>query len=346
MKHLNSISKVKGKTNLLYSIIAFVLSILITNSVLAQMEPVGPGEGNFKDNHISGKFKNWDRKATPMLVLRVHGAGKLQTFAEISSDGEFKIPLPEVPAGKGYGSLTCGDPSKGRIVVVTDFNLLTTLPGFTSPGRWDRGMSEIGMATFADDAFAKNIGKPGGRRANWLYSEVARIVDVGECNNTNSFRIEKGWNAFTITSGPSGGPHTYKPGLDDDLGWYWYAFPEDITQGTPPIPEKNIAPDPSSDPSTTSGAVPKKEWLIGEWNGVQVDVRFRMQLKSSGDVWIESIESGRKKEMEGKWSLINGEFDLDVSEGKLQFNIEQTSENTFRLFGKAASSDIVFTKKK
>jgi hypothetical protein len=337
---MNSIFKVRGKIKLFYIIIAFLLSIMTSNSA-AQMEPVGPGKGTFKNNHLTGKFINWDRKATPMLVLRVHGAGKLQTFAEISSDGEFKIPLPEIPPGKGYGSLTCGDPNKGRIVVVTDFNLLTTLPGFTSPGRWDRGMSEIGMATFADEKFSKNIGKPGGRRANWLYSEVDRIVDVGECNNTNSFRIEKGWNAFTVTSGPSGGPHTYNPGLDEDLGWYWYAFPEDIAQGTPPKPKQNVKPEPPA----ASGEVPKKEWLVGEWSGVQVDVQFQMSLQPSGDVWIESIESGRKKEMEGKWSLNNGEFVLEVTEGKLQFNIEQTSENTFRLFGKAATSDIVFTRK-
>jgi len=36
---------------------------------------------------------------------------------------------------------------------------------------------------------------------------------------------------------------------------------------------------------------------------------------------------------------------LDIKEGVLRFNIEQISETSFRLFGKAASSDIVFTRK-
>ncbi len=88
--------------------------------------------------------------------------------------------------------MNCGDLSKGLIVVVSDFSLLTKLPGFTSPGRWDRGFSVIGMAMFSDEYFSKNIGKPGGRRANWLYSKTARTVDAQECNNSNSFSLEAG----------------------------------------------------------------------------------------------------------------------------------------------------------
>lgn len=349
MKNICPISAIVKKTRgLFYFVIAFVLIILAPNSVSAQAQfgPVGPGKGSFEENHITGKFLNWDRKATPMLVLRVHGAGRLQTFAEISADGTFEIPLPEIPAEGNYGSLNCGDPGKGGIVVVTDFSLLTNLPGFTSPGRYDRGYSEIGMATFADDKFAKNIGKPGGRRANWLYSKAARTVEAGECNNTNSFQLQAGWNAFTVTSGSSGGPHTYKPGLDSDLGWYWYAFAEDAAQPSQPNPPQNSQPNENSDPPATGGTPVQPEWLHGEWNGVQMDTRIRMRLQASGDVWLESIESGRKKTMEGKWSLTGGEFVLDIKEGVMRFNIEQTSETGFRLFGKAARSDIVFTRKK
>jgi hypothetical protein len=87
-------------------------------------------------------------------------------------------------------------------------------------------------------------------------------------------------------------------------------------------------------------------WLAGEWQGVQVDVRMQMRLQPSGAVWLESIEGGRKQTLEGTWSLTNGEFVLAVQGGMLRFNIKRTSETGFRLFGKDASSDIVFTRKK
>ncbi len=313
-------------------------------SAQSQTKMIGPGKGGLEENHIVGLFAAWDRKATPMLVLRVHGAGMLQTFAEISPAGEFKLALPEVPAGKGFGSLTCGTPGTDGIVVVTDFSLLTNLPGFSSPGKWDRGLSTIGMATFSDAAFSSKIGSPGSRRANWLYSESARDVDAGECNNTNGFHLEPGWNAFTVTSGPSGGPHTYSAGLEDDLGWYWYAFPEDMAETKVSAPAQTSGQDASSEQTAAGGADVTAEWLHGEWSGVQVDVQMQMRLEPSGEVWLESIENGRRKVMEGKWTLADGEFSLTIPEGVLAFNVEMTSENGFRLFGKAASSDLRFTR--
>jgi len=348
VRNTYSISEIGEKTiELFYVVIAFLLFVLVPNSVSAQsqLSPIGPGKGSLEKNHIIGQFIKWDRKATPMLVLRVHGASILQTFADISADGQFKLPLPEIPAEWNFGSRNCGNYSKGLIVVATDISLLTTLAGFSSPGKWDRGFSEIGMAFLSDEAFSKNIGKPGGKRAQWLYSKVARTVEAGECNNTNSFPIETGWNAFTVVSGPSGGPHTYNPGLDDDLGWYWTAFPEDAAQRISANTTQNSGPGEKSEQPATEGSEIQAEWLVGEWNGVQVEVIIQMRLQPSGDVWLESIENGRKKTVEGKWSLSNGEFVLDIKEGLLRFNIEQTSETGFRLFGKAASSDIVFTRK-
>lgn len=346
MKKIYSISEAKRRAIKQFSFVCvFLIFLLVTDSVLAQSPPIGPGKGSFEKNYITGQFLEWDREATPKLVLRVHGAGMLQTFADISATGEFKLPLPEIPADKPFGSLNCGDPTKGPIVVATDVSLLTTLPGFSSPGRWDQGFSTIGMAFYSDEAFSKNIGKPGGKRGQWLYSKVARVVEAGECNNTNSFPIEVGWNAFTVISGPSGGPHTYKPGLDENLGWYWSAFSENLAQRNPPRPPQNSNPTKDSEQPVTGKTEIPAEWLFGEWNGVQLDTRIHMRLQPSGDVWLESIESGRKKSMEGKWSVKDGEFVLDIKEGMLRFNIEQISEASFRLFGKAASSDIVFTRK-
>ena len=324
-----------------YILFPFLMVLVAADYISAQSEPVGPGKVSFDGNIISGKFLNWDRKATPMLVLRIHGAGKLQTFADISSNGAFKLQLPKIPADGNYGSMNCGSPDKDPIVVATDISLLTKLPGFSSPGRWDRGYSVIGMALLADKKFSENIGKPGGKRAHWLYSKVSRTVEAGECNNTNSFTVGTGWNVFFVISGPGGGPHTYKSGLDEDLGWYWYAFPEDITKGN--STKEDSDDKKNSDEPATNGI--KADWLVGEWNGVQQDTRIYLELKPSGEVQLESIESGRKKTGEGKWSLNNGEFVLDIKEGTLQFNIERTSETTFRLFGKDAVSDIVFERK-
>jgi hypothetical protein len=332
-------TKAIHKTSLFLAVLLFNISAI---PVTGQSEPVGPGAGKFENNFISGEFINWDRKATPMLVLRVHGAGSLQTFAEISSTGEFNIPLPEIPAAGNYGSMNCGDLTNGFIVVVSDFSLLTTLEGFSSPGRWDKGYSVIGMALFADEKFSKNIGKPGGRRASWLYSKIPRTVKAGKCNNINSFDLNAGWNAFTIVSGQSGGPHTYKPGLDSDLGWYWYAFPENIPNNDP-LNQNEV--DEESDKNLTDGAEVKADWLIGNWLGIQQDVQIEMHLQSSGDVWLESIEGGHKKTLEGKWTLNKNEFILDIIEGVLHFNIERLSDSGFRLFGKDAGSEIVFSRK-
>lgn len=346
MENPYSISEATRKAINQFSFVCvFLIFLLLPNCVSAQSQPIGPGKGSFEKDHITGQFLEWDRKATPKLVLRVHGAGMLQTFADISPAGEFKLPLPEVPADKPFGSLNCGDPNKGPIVVAVDVSLLTTLPGFSSPGRWDQGFSVIGMAFYSDEAFSKDIGKPGGKRGHWLYSKVARIVEAGECNNTNSFPIEVGWNAFTVVSGPSGGPHTYKPGFDDDLGWYWSAFPENAAQRNQSPPAQSSDPVENPEQPVAGGSELPAGWLFGEWDGIQMDTRIHMRLQPSGDVWLESIESGRKKSMEGKWSLKDGEFVLDIKEGVLRFNIGQISETSFRLFGKAASSDIVFTRK-
>lgn len=328
------------------SAFVLVLSLIVwSNSVHAQNSLIGPGKGSVMNDQIYGRFLNWDRKATPSIVLRVHGAGVLQTFADISPSGEFELSLPEISPDKNFGSINCGDPSKGLIVVVSDFSLLTNLSGFTSPGRWDRGYSEIGMAVFSDEYFSKNIGKPGGKRANWLYSKTARNVEAGECNNSNNFSLDAGWNSFTIISGPSGGPHVYNPGLDKELGWYWSAFPEDIGSNAKSNRLKKSNSDEISEQAISEIAKVEKEWLLGKWNGVQIDTKLKMEVKASGDVWLESIEGGSKKTMDGKWALIEKEFTLTIKEGVLHFYIEQISENSFRLFGKDATSEIVFTRK-
>jgi hypothetical protein len=104
-------------------------------------------------------------------------------------------------------------------------------------------------------------------------------------------------------------------------------------------------PQPSGTPVAGESDV-EAAWLAGEWDGVQVDVRMQMRLQPSGAVWLESIEGGRTQTLEGKWSLTNGEFALDIRGGVLRFNIRKTSDTGFRLFGKDASSEIVFTRKK
>ncbi len=327
-----------------FSIVFAFLLFVPACSAQSQSGPQGPDQGGMEDNFILGQFVDWDRKATPTLVLRIHGAGRLQTFADISDSGEFKLTLPEVPAKGNYGSVNCRSLTKGLIVVATDISLLTQLPGFSSPGRWDQGYSQIGMALFADETFSMNIGKASGKRAHWMFSLKERSVEVDECNNANSFQLDADWNAFTVVSGPSGGPHIYHTGLDDELGWYWYAFPEDMAKGVPLSSSQAQDSVESTQKTRPDASEIKAEWLLGEWTGVQADVQMQMQLKPSGGVWLESEKNGRMKTMKGNWSLSDGEFVLDIEEGELRFNIEKSSETSFRLFGKAASSEIVFTR--
>jgi len=208
--------------------ILFILLLTLTPAVFAQglLGPVGPGAGTFEDDHIVGQFADWDREATPTLVLRTFGAGGLRVFADIDLEGHFDLVLPAISADTPLGARTCGDPSKGPIATAGDFDLLTTLEGFTTPNRADRGLSVIGMALYADEAFSQDVGAPGGKRAQWLFSRAARTIAVGECNNANSFTVAIGWNAVTVISGPAGGPHTFRIGLDEELAWYWFAFEE------------------------------------------------------------------------------------------------------------------------
>ena len=93
--------------------VVFPLLILISNFGCSQgkQDPIGPGKGGMGNNFIIGQFVEWDRKATPTLVLRIHGASLLQTFADISADGAFKLPLPEVPAEGNFGSMNWGQMS-------------------------------------------------------------------------------------------------------------------------------------------------------------------------------------------------------------------------------------------
>jgi len=213
------------------------------------------------------------------------------------------------------------------------------------PGRWDREHSVIGGAFFSDDNFGKNIGKEGGRRAQWLHSHVERTVEAGECNNVNAFHLEVGWNAFTVVSGPSGGPHVYNAGLDSDLGWYWYGCPEKLNEANEGSDSEE--PDDSAAQPVAGDPIESAEWLFGEWSGVQSDTTMEMHLQPSGDVWLESIEGRSKKILEGKWSLNGEEFVLEIPEGKLVFGIRQTSKSGFRLSGEMTGGiDIVFERKK
>jgi hypothetical protein len=133
--------------------------------------------------------------------------------------------------------------------------------------------------------------------------------------------------------------------LDADLGWYWSAFPEDAASNKITRSSKKLTSSELSEQTISEIAEVEAEWLFGKWDGVQIDTKLKMDVKPSGDMWLESIEGGRKKTMEGKWTLIEKEFTLTIKEGVLHFYIEQTSEMSFRLFGKDATSDIVFTRK-
>lgn len=189
--------------------------------------PIGPGAATLDGNTMRGQLADWQREATPSLLLSAPGNRVLHVFADIASDGSFALVLPAIDDDTPLGSTVCGDPSKPRITVLFEVELLTPLEGFTTPDELRRDLSVIGMAILADEAFANDIGAPGTRRVQWFASREARSVEVGECNNVNAFELLAGWTPVTLVSGPGGGPHTYRPGIEEGLGWYWWAFPED-----------------------------------------------------------------------------------------------------------------------
>lgn len=190
--------------------------------------PIGPGEAMTEGGVFYGRFADWQREATPTLLLSAPGNRVLYVFADIATDGSFALVLPAIGDDTPLGSTICGYPGKPRITVLSEVELLTPLEGFTTPDDRHNGLSVIGMAIVADAAFANDIGAPGTRRLQWFASLDARSVELGECNNANAFELDSGWTPVTVVYGPSGGPHMYHPGIEDGLGWYWWAFPETL----------------------------------------------------------------------------------------------------------------------
>lgn len=207
--------------------VAFAVLVLTALSVAPAQElgPVGPGPASVGEASVAGRFLDWDRPGTPTLVLHGFGRG-LRVFADIAADGAFELVLPPIDDATPLGSVPRNPPGGSPVGHLTEVSLLTPLPGFTTPSEADRGLSTIGRAALADAAFAADIGAPGSRRVTWIASRVAQTFEPGACNNTEPFDVAAGWTPVTITYGPSGGPHHLTPGVPDDVGWYWWAFPE------------------------------------------------------------------------------------------------------------------------
>ncbi len=224
MMHPRTGSTEYGVWRRLLVTLAITAAVSLTHA--QYLGPIGPGEASFDGVSIRGRLADWRREATPTLLLSAPGNRVLRVFADIAGDGAFALVLPTIDDDTPLGSTVCGDPGKPRITVLFDVELLTPLDGFTTPDEHHGGLSVIGMAILADAAFANDIGAPGTRRVQWFASREARSVGVGECNNVNAFDLLAGWTPVTLVSGPSGGPHTYHPGIEEGLGWYWWAFPE------------------------------------------------------------------------------------------------------------------------
>jgi len=215
-----------SRTTRTLRLVAIAAWALAATAVAQYVGPVGPGTDLGSDAYrIAGRFEPWGRVATPVWVIH-GGAGRLRVFADIAADGAFAVTLPAIDDATPLGSRTCGAPGGPLVGVLAEIDLLTPLEGFTSPREIDRGLSVIGMAALADAAYAERIASPGSRRAAWLGSREAPTVAAGECNNLEPFELAAGWTAVTVEYGPSGGPHHYRVGLDADLRWHWWAFPE------------------------------------------------------------------------------------------------------------------------
>jgi hypothetical protein len=206
--------------------IALALAGAASLAVAQYQGPIGPGEATFEGGTLFGRLAEWQREYTPTLLLSAPGNRVLYAFADIAPDGSFTVELPTIGDTTPLGSTICGGPGKPRITVLSEVELLTSLEGFTTPDEFHRSLGVIGMAILADGAFVDAIGAPGTRRLQWFASLEARTVDIGECNNLNTFEIGAGWTQVTLEFGASGGPHHYRPGSEDGMGWYWWAYPE------------------------------------------------------------------------------------------------------------------------
>lgn len=205
---------------------------LAATAAAQQLGPIGPGPDLGSGAAlIAGRFEPWDRVATPAWVIH-GGAGIFRFIADVDHDGAFALTLPAIDETSPLGSRVCGAPGAEPIGVLSEVELLTPLPGFTSPEERHRDLSVIGRAALADAAYAARIASTGSRRAAWLASRDARTVAAGECNNVEPFELDAGWTALTVTYGPGGGPHHYRVGIDADLGWYWWAFTEPSDEAT------------------------------------------------------------------------------------------------------------------
>jgi hypothetical protein len=291
---------------------AFALSAPV---VAQEVGPVGPGPIAFDGVTLSGHFAAWDRTATPRLVLQAPGNRVLRPFADIASDGAFTIVLPEIGPDTPLGSTVCGAPGKARITVLFDLDLLTTLEGFTTPSEANGGLSVIGMAVAADAEFATDIGAPGTRWVQWFASLAPRTVEV-----------DAGWTAVTVVSGPSGGPHVYRPGIEEGIGWYWWAFSESAAESPPPAPREQPA------------------WMVGSWQGVQGDTTVVVTLGADGVGSLEATEGGRSDRFEGPWSIGGGRFQLDTDQGPFLLLFEADGEVGFTLYPERDGPGIPFVR--
>lgn len=203
----------------------FAVAMMLAPVRAQSIGPVGPGPHDADGARLAGQFADWERPGTPMLVLHGFGRG-IQVFADIVDEGRFDVELPPIGETTPLGSVPCNPVGGQPLSMLTEVDLLTPLPGFTTPSEATRGLGVIGMAALADDAYAAAIASPGSRRVAWIASRVAQALAPGECNNVEAFDVAAGWTPVTITYGPSGGPHHLRPGIGDGMGWYWWAFVE------------------------------------------------------------------------------------------------------------------------
>jgi len=292
--------------------------VVIQSSHAQYLGPIGPGEGSIAATTLKGEFAQWNRQATPSLVLRTAGPG-LKVFADIDASGSFTLTLPEFTAETIFGQKGCGDPSKGPVSILNSIDLLTPLEGFGSPSEANQGLSVIGMALFADEAYIKDIGIKGGKRLEFFSSPQARTLEVGECNNLNPIELKAGWTAVTQISSGNGGPHSYDQGVDSTMSWYWWAFQEAQAPNDEPNTETPALPEASIIPATTDS-------LIGEWNALEFEGKMDLTFDASGEVLFESSE-GNGQMIKGSWAINEGTALLEL-EGVGGLDIELRSNNS------------------
>ncbi len=81
------------------------------------------------------------------------------------------------------------------------------------------------------------------------------------------------------------------------------------------------------------------DWLIGEWNAIQVDTRLNLNLEESGKGQLKNTEGNNTESTEIDWSVDNDIFIITIQEETSRLIMNRVSDVGFGLFEQLPKSE-------